>query len=154
MPISYYKGERLGKKPPCAICAGPGQGAREELRLTHGVSVWLCAFHRSLDFQTKRAGRDLVVSLSYVWGAAGCLNRSRRKALAAFMNSLRPAPSPPPPGSYAWPELRREIEARFAAGQSVSEVAADLARSWATNEARPPSRRTLQRWFHEGRWRR
>jgi hypothetical protein len=151
--VSYYKGERLGKKAPCAICAGPGQGPRDVLRLAYGVGVMLCAFHRSHDFLTRRAGRDLVVSLGCVWDAAGCLTKARQRALTAFLTSIRPAPSPPLPGSYAWPDLRREIETLFAKGRSVPRVAEDLHRAWTAPHARPPSIRTLQRWFHEGRWR-
>ena len=36
---SHYKGEALGKLPPCAICAGPGEGKRAELHLPHGIRV-------------------------------------------------------------------------------------------------------------------
>ena len=70
---SYDKGEPLGKRPACAICGGPGQGARAELRLAYGVSVWLCAGHRSERFVSGRAGRDIVASLMCVWRAAGCM---------------------------------------------------------------------------------
>jgi len=43
------------------------------MHLPFGLSVWLCAAHRSEEFLTRRAGRDLVVSLSGVWDAAGCM---------------------------------------------------------------------------------
>lgn len=126
VPVSYYKGERLGKAPPCAICAGPGKGSRAELHLPYGVSVWLCAFHRTGEFATRRSGRDLAVSLMHVWGAAGCLTRRRHKALASLLRTAQTR-GPRRPGSYAWPELRLEAERRFAAGEPVRRVAQDLA---------------------------
>jgi hypothetical protein len=117
VPVSYYKGERLGKASPCAICAGPGKGSRAELHLPYGVSVWLCAFHRTGEFATRRSGRDLAVSLMHVWGAAGCLTRRRHKALASLLGTAQTR-GPRRPGSYAWPELRLEAERRFAAGEA------------------------------------
>jgi hypothetical protein len=47
MARSLYKGPSLGKSPPCLICMGPGEGKRGQLHLPGGVSVWLCAAHRS-----------------------------------------------------------------------------------------------------------
>ena len=103
---SFYKGERLGKTPACAICVGAGQGARAELHLPGGVSVWLCAAHRDPGFLARRAGRDLVVSLMHVWRASGCFTAQRSRALDLFQAGFR---SPVPrdrPGSYTWPLLR------------------------------------------------
>ena len=68
MARSFYKGQRLGKRPPCLLCMGPGEGERAELHLPHGVSVWLCEAHRSAEFLERRAGRDFTASL---WRAAG-----------------------------------------------------------------------------------
>src|SRR5262249_54653911 len=117
VPWSYYKGEPLGKKPPCAICAGPGRGERAELELGHGISVWLCAAHRAPDFLTARSGRDLVVSLIAVWEASGCLTQRRHRALDAHLAAIRrKATARARPGSYAWPELRRAVERRAGAG--------------------------------------
>lgn len=153
MPVTYYKGPSLGKKPPCAICAGPGEGPRAKLTLAYGVEVWLCEMHRSLEFQQRRVGRDFIVSLSCVWRAANCLTRQRQRALDAFRESLRPQPDPPLRGSYAWPKLREEAELRFAAGETVADVIGDLHAKLDGTAAQPPSLRTVQRWFHEGRWR-
>jgi hypothetical protein len=67
---------------------GPGAGGRAPLRLGFGVSVWLCGAHRSDDFVRRRAGRDLVVSLTAVWDAAGCLTAARRRALRSHLERI------------------------------------------------------------------
>jgi hypothetical protein len=115
---SLYKGERLGKRPPCLICMGPGRGERAPLYLPGGVAVWLCAAHRSADFLTRRARRDLATSLLRAWQAAGCWTGARGRALDAHRARLAGPPARALPGSYAWPELRREAERRFAAGEA------------------------------------
>lgn len=152
MVKSFYKGQPPGKRPPCLICMGPGRGQRELVHMPHGVSVWLCGAHRSPEFLTRRAGRDLVASLVRAWGAAGCLTRARHRALDAHRDRLTRPPGRARPGSYAWPELRREAEGRFAAGEPPARVIAELLSRAAVGSARPPSRRTMLRWFREGRW--
>ncbi len=157
VPKSFYKGERLGSRPPCAICMGRGEGERARLVLPGGVSVWLCAAHRSLEFQRSRAGRDFHLSLRYVWAAAGCLTARRERALRVHRERLlREATGPPPrsrPGSYSWPELRREAEGMWAQGAPLRQVIDRLRTRVARGEARPPSRTTMYRWFGEARWR-
>ena len=153
MAKSFYKGERLGKRPPCLICMGPGHGERAQLHLPGGVSVWLCASHRSAEFQARRAGRDLAASLLAAWGAAGCMTAARRRALDAQRARLAGPPAPRRrPGSYAWPELRREAERRFGAGERPAAVIEDLRARAGRGAATPPSRRTMRRWFADGRW--
>ena len=118
MARSFYKERGLGTRPACAICVGAGEGPREALHLPCGVSVWLCAAHRSMAFQTRRAGRDLEASLFHVWNSAGCLTRSRVRALTLHRARLTAGmPDRPAPGSYSWPSLRREAEAAFSAGE-------------------------------------
>jgi hypothetical protein len=154
---SLYKGERLGSRPPCAICMGRGRGERAQLVLPGGVSVWLCAAHRSLEFQRSRAGRDFSVSLSHVWRAAGCFTARRRRALEVHRERLlRQRTGPPPrrrPGSYSWPQLRRDAEDQWARGASLRSVIARLRARASRGEATPPSRTTMYRWSGEGRWR-
>jgi hypothetical protein len=128
---SFSKGEPLGSQPPCAICMGRGEGERGRLTLPGGVSVWLCAAHRSPAFQRPRAGRDFASSLSCVWEAAGCYTARRRRAL----------------------ELRREAEGRWAKGQPLRRVIDTLRATARRGLARPPSRTTLYRWHAEARWR-
>ena len=152
MPYTHYKARGLGKLPMCAICAGPGEGGRERWQLTHGVSVWLCAMHRSSAFLTRRAGRDFAGSLGAVWSAAGCLTGRRSRALGAHLERVRGARPRERPGSYAWPALRREAEARFARGEAPRAVMADLGGRDLGAWAAGPSLRTLRRWHQEGRW--
>jgi hypothetical protein len=149
---TFYKGERLGSSPPCAICAGKGMGERRPLTLTHGLTVWLCAAHREESFLRRRRGRDLVATLLRVWGAAGCLDRPQHAALDAHLRRLAAPPPGRRPGSYAWPGLRREAERRFAAGEPPGPVIADLRARHGGEAARVPAARTMRRWFAEGRW--
>ncbi len=150
---SYYKGAPLGKTPACAICEGPGAGGRAAFHLPFGVTVWLCRAHRDLEFVCRRAGRDLVASLMHVWRAAGCLGQRRRAALDAQLRRVQGGGrSARRPGSYSWPSLRVEAEARFAAGERPAIVFADLRERHGGGPALAPSLRTMQRWFAEGRW--
>jgi hypothetical protein len=151
MARTLYKGAPLGKLPPCLICAGPGEGPRERLHMTHGVTVWLCAAHRSPAFLARRAGRDLAASLGALWSGAGCLTARRRLALTAHLRRVCQRPDARP-GSYAWPELRREAERRFRAGEPPAQVIEELRARHQGDSARVPSARTMRRWFHDGRW--
>jgi hypothetical protein len=157
MAKSFYKGEPLGALPPCAICMGRGEGERGQLTLPGGVSVWLCAAHRSTSFQRRRAGRDFVFTLSCVWQAAGCFTARRRRALELHRQRLlsrdRPPPARPRPGSYTWPRLRQEAEGQWAGGAPLGRVIDRVRAKAARGLARPPSRTTLYRWHAEARWR-
>ena len=155
MPRSFYKGEWLGKLPACAICVGRGHGP-PLLHLPLGVSVWLCAAHRDPEWLASQAGRDLVVSLQTVWGAANCLTARRSRALSLFQAPLRSAHRARRlPGSYSWRQLRREAEGRFAAGEPPSAVIDELRRRELNRPgpAHPPWVQTMRRWFRDGRWR-
>jgi hypothetical protein len=88
------------KQPVCAICGDRTRGRTVELRLTHGVRVWLCAAHASPEFQCRRGGRDLVVTLHRLWQAHGCLTAARRRALDAHLDTLADRPLRTGPGSY------------------------------------------------------
>ena len=150
---TFYKARGMGASPPCAICMGPGRSPRAAVHLPFGVRVWLCADHSSDEFARRRAGRDLAVSLMSVWEAAGCLTRARHRALDAHLARIsRLASGRELPGSYAWPALRREAEARFARGESVGVVARELRARHDPDPATAPSRRTMQRWHSERRW--
>ena len=136
----------------CAICGGRGNGRREELHLSHGISVWLCGEHRSREFQRSRAGRDFTASLSHVWRAAGRMTRRHQQALDAHLTRMTlPEPNERQKGSYAWKELRGEAERRFAAGEDPRRVIDELARR-PLRGASGPSCRTLRRWFTDSRW--
>ena len=136
----------------CAICWGPGSGGIETQYLTHGVTVRLCAAHRTLQFQQSGAGRAMIDHLASAWRAGGTQTRRRWRALADHERRIRSAPATGDlPGSYTWPYLRDEVETRFAAGEDPRVVIADV-RSRSIVVAMLPSYRTLRRWFAEGRW--
>ena len=102
-----------------------------------------------------RSGRDFVLTLQRLWQAHGCLTTARSRALSAHLAALTATPrARRRPGSYAWPELRRRLEARFAGGLSPSAATAQVTRAFSAGHplARPPSTRTVQRWHADARW--
>ena len=139
------------KRPVCAICIDRTRGRTEEIRLGYRVSVWLCPGHASQAFQTKRGGRDFVRTLMGVWQANGCLTAARQRALDAHLNQLRAKPPRPRPGSDAWPDLRRRLEAHYAT--SAPPLDTTHTHPCQACTAHTPSRRTLRRWHAERRWR-
>ena len=153
-PPTLYKARNVPtKQPVCAICVDRTRGKTTRLQLTHRVSVWLCEAHASREFQTRRGGRDFVRTLHGVWQANDCLTIARDHALTAHVQRLtQPPPTRPRPGSYAWPDLRRTLEAGYAAGATPAEVAPAVRARYAGCPARPPSHRTLQRWHAQRRW--
>jgi hypothetical protein len=148
---SLYKARHIGKQNPCAICVERTRGRTQRVTLGYGVQVWLCAGHASVEFLTHRSGRDLVVTLSGIWHANGCMTAARHRALDAHLASLRARPPRPRPGSYAWPRVRVRCEQLFAAGASLTSVVA-RAQEADYASAEPPSRRTIQRWRSQRRW--
>jgi hypothetical protein len=153
-PPTLYKARNVPtKQPVCAICVDRTRGRTQRVQLTHRVIVWLCEDHAGRDFQTRRSGRDFVTTLAAVWKANDCLTAARDKALAAHLDRLRgSAPQRQRPGSYAWPDLRRSVEAGYAAGATPGETAPAVHARYAGCPARPPSTRTIQRWHAQRRW--
>jgi hypothetical protein len=150
---TLYKARGLStKQPVCAICVERTRGRTEKLSLGYAVTVWLCAGHASRDFQTRRSGRDFVRTLSGIWQASGCLTAARSRALHAHLASLAGPAARPRPGSYAWPALRRRLEEAYATGTRPADVADPIRERYAAWPARPPSRRTLERWAAQRRW--
>ena len=118
MARSLDKAAWSGHAPLCALCLTPRAERRSQVHLAHGIAVWLCPAHGSDEFLRRRAGRDFVHTLGEVRRAAGVLTRRRERALAAHLQRVRRSrTSRPRPGSYAWPRLRREVEARAARGE-------------------------------------
>lgn len=153
LPTLYKARGMPLKQAVCAICVERTRGRTKLIRLTHGVSVHLCAGHASEEFQRSRSGRDFVRTLWGVWEAAGCMTAARHRALDAHLSALRSQPRDRPrPGSYAWPELRERLERRFATGISPAQLAPAVRLRYADCPARPPSRRTLERWCAQRRW--
>jgi hypothetical protein len=153
--VSLYKHPNGRKGERCEICAGGTRGPATLVRLAYGVVVSLCGEHASPAFQTKRHGRDFVLTLQRVWSAGGLLTRRRRRALDAHLAAVAGANVPPRrrrPGSYCWPELRDEAELRCARGEEAETIVRDLRRRRAPGICMAPSVRTIRRWLSERRW--
>jgi hypothetical protein len=149
---SLYKARKVpAKQPVCAICVDRTRGRTQRVGFGYGVEVWLCEGHASVAFLTQRSGRDLVLTLTGVWRASGCLTAARHRAMDAHLAALRARPRRSRPGSYAWPKMRLRAERAFAKGAPVAIVRTHILAATYTN-AEPPSRRTIQRWHHERRW--
>jgi hypothetical protein len=153
---SLYKARGVPVKSPiCAICLDRTRGRTLERSLTHGVRLWLCEGHHSVEFLRRNAGRDFTVTLMRSWRSHGCLTRARARALDAHLAAVRALARPTPrrrPGSYAWPRLRREADASFARGDGVLATIIRLRARHALDHATVPSVRTMRRWFSQGRW--
>ncbi len=153
---SLYKARGVPlKQPVCAICLDRTRGRTLERQLTHGVAVWLCEAHHSVEFLRRNGGRDFVVTLQRSWRSHGCMTRNRSRALDAHVHAIRSTGTRlirARPGSYAWPRLRREAERAFACGERISTTIARLRERHAHDHARVPSIRTMRRWFSQGRW--
>ena len=149
---SLYKSRKVPtKQPVCVICVDRTRGKTRRVGFGYGVEVWLCEGHASVAFLTQRGGRDLVLTLTAVWRANGCLTAARHRAMSAHLGSLKARPARGRPGSYAWPKMRLRAERAFAGGAPVSTVRAHILEATYTN-AEPPSPRTIHRWHHERRW--
>jgi hypothetical protein len=151
LPTLYKARNVPTKQPVCAICVERTRGRTRHVGFGYGVSVWLCEGHASSQFLSRRGGRDLVLTLTELWRANGCLTAARHKAMQAHLTRLRERPPRPRPGSYAWPTLRRGAEAEFAGGASVAHVHRRILAARFVN-AEPPSARTVQRWCAQRRW--
>jgi hypothetical protein len=120
--------------------------------LTHGVSVWLCPTHGSDGYLRRGDGAEFARRLAQVWAAAGALTRRRAAALLTHMRQVRRGGSTGElPGSYSWRKLRTEAERRFSAGEDPRTVIEELRRRHDRDVARPPSVRTMRRWFTQAR---
>ena len=148
---TLYKAKVPTKQTACAICLDRTRGRTQRVEFGYGVTVTLCSGHASVEFLTQRGGRDIVLTLTELWKAAGCLTTARHKALDAHLRALRPRRTRARPGSYAWPALRVQAEQLFATGVSRATVTSRILKATFTN-ASPPSRRTIHRWHAERRW--
>lgn len=153
---SLYKARGVPvKRPICAICLDRTRGRTLEREMTHGVRIWLCEGHHSVEFMRANAGRDFGVTLLRIWRSQGCLTRARSRALEAHSRAVRAlgrTQARRRPGSYAWPRLRREAEESFARGDGVLATIARLRTRHLLDHATVPSVRTMRRWFAQGRW--
>lgn len=153
LPTLYKARGVPTKRAVCAICVERTRGRTVEVPFGYGVRVWLCEGHASREFQTRRSGRDLVLTLQRLWQAHGMLTTARSKALSAHLAACRAKAARPRPGSYAWPDLRAAAERRFASGAGPRSVLRDLP-GWHGEgcPGRLPSGRTIRRWHAQRRW--
>ncbi len=135
----------------CAVCMSPhGVGP---VHLSHGVIVQLCEQHDDHHYLSADGGRRFVRRLTEQWQAHGILNASRIKCLAAHLRRVRDSMKAHElPGSHAWAPERRECERRFAAGEPIAAVIDDIRRAERWHGRKPPSIRTIRRWYADGRW--
>src|SRR5262249_29886024 len=146
--VSLYKAGRGRKGQVCVICVDRTLGATTRVSLGYGAFVWLCSEHASETFRRRRGGRDFVLTLHRVWSASGALTKSRDLALSAQLRRIRNASrrADRRPGSYAWPDLRDELDRRLTAGELLDDIVAELQQRHAASVARLPSLRTFRRW--------
>lgn len=153
LPTLYKARDFPTKQVACCICVERTRGRTQKLDLGYGVEIWLCKAHASLEFQRQRNGRDFELTLMRLWQAHGCWTLARQKALKAFAAARNEAKRPRhKPGSYAWPDLRRQVEDAFARGVTSDHVTAEIKRRYPDCPARTPSYRTVRRWQTERRW--
>ena len=81
--------------PVCAICGERTHGLTVSVRMTHGVTLWLCRAHASPEYQARNDGRDMVDTLACLWEAHGCLTAARRGALEAHLARFAERPQRP-----------------------------------------------------------
>lgn len=139
------------KQPVCAICVDRTRGRTRKVTLTNRVSVHLCEAHADRSFQTRRSGR-LRAHVDGSVESERLPDPRRSRALDAHLANLSGRSARPRPGSYTWPELRRDLEAGYAGGATPAELHPPVHARLEPFPARPPSRRTLQRWHAEHRW--
>jgi hypothetical protein len=150
---TLYKARGMSvKRPVCAICVDRTRGLTVSVRLTHGVTVWLCEAHASPEFRSRRSGRDFVLTLQRLWAAHGCLTAARSRALSAHLAEVAGRAVTPRPGSYSWALLRRLAEEEFAEGGPPLDTITRLRGLYSGGAAVPPSVRTMRRWHRERRW--
>ncbi len=140
-----------GIRTRCVICLTPHEV--RAVNLSFGIRVQLCELHSSRRYLTEDCGRRFVGRLTELWQSHGILNTTRIRALAAHIRRVRNAMKADTlPGSHAWLPEREECERRFAAGETVLEVIDDIRSPVRWNGRKPPSVRTIRRWYADGRW--
>jgi hypothetical protein len=157
-PAVIYKGRGKGPaKHPRCICCFPKSVAGQEVPLRYGVRIVLCMDHRDPRFLHSRGGRDFLAATSALFRSLGLTGRRYHDALLAFLEEVRDTGRPTPrqrPGSYAWPELRRDAEQAWQFGASFEQGCSVVFThdEPVTKRLRLPSLATVRRWWREKRW--
>ena len=94
-PASATPDQAPPPTPPCVVCGRAGSQPRAPHHLTHGVTVWLCATHRSDGFLRRRGGRDFAERLGAAWAAAAARDGPRRCVHTCAGSNDRPHPGAP-----------------------------------------------------------
>jgi hypothetical protein len=157
-PAVIYKGRGKGpaKHPRCLACF-PKSVAGQEVPLRRGVRLVLCADHRDARFLHSRGGRDFLAATGALFRSLGLTGRRYHDALLSFLDDVRDTSKPTPrmrPGSYAWPELRRDAEQAWQAGASFEDGCHIVYTHGEpiTRRLRLPSLPTVRRWWRQKRW--
>jgi len=157
-PVGRYKGHGKGpmKAVRCAACF-PRSVAGQMIPMRYGVTIALCEDHRDPAFVRSRGGRDFLAALTTTFESLGFRGARYGKALRAFVGDVLAMGTPTPrhrPGSYAWPEQRRDAEAVWADGGSYHDGEAVVHAYFAepVPGMRAPSGHTIRRWWRDRRW--
>jgi len=157
-PVRRYKGHGKGpmKAVRCAACF-PRSVAGQMIPMRYGVTIALCEDHRDPAFVRSRGGRDFLAALTTTFESLGFRGARYGKALRAFVGDVLAMGTPTPrhrPGSYAWPEQRRDAEAVWADGGSYHDGEAVVHAYFAepVPGMRAPSGHTIRRWWRDRRW--
>jgi hypothetical protein len=157
-PVRQYKGGGTGPKKAvrCAACF-PCSVAGQMIPLRYGVTIALCEDHRDPAFVHSRGGRDFLAALTTTFESLGLRGARYGKAIRAFIADVLAMGTPTPrhrPGSYAWPEQRRDAEAVWARGGSYHDGEAAVLAYFERPVAgmRAPSGHTIRRWWRDRRW--
>ena len=135
----------------------PRSVAGQMIPLRYGVTIALCEDHRDPAFVRSRGGRDFLAAMTTTYESLGLRGARYRKAIQAFVADVLAMGTPTPrhrPGSYAWPEQRRDAEAVWAGGGGYHDGEAAVL-AYFTRPVpgmRAPSGHTIRRWWRERRW--
>jgi hypothetical protein len=157
-PAVIYKGRGKGPaKHPRCICCFPKSVAGQQVPLKRGVRIVLCADHRDPRFLRSRGGRDFLAATSALFRSLGLTGRRYHDALVAFLDDVRNTRVATPrhrPGSYAWPDLRRDAETAWRHGATFEDGCRLVYthQEPITTRLRLPSLPTVRRWWRDKRW--
>jgi hypothetical protein len=160
-PARIYKNRAKGqtkKESGSCIACFPRNVAGQQVPLAYGVSLVLCKGHRDPTFIATRSGRDFLSAVSTLFTSLGITARRYSEALRRFIDQVANPQRYPAkrhrPESYAWPERRQDAETVWSRGGSFEQGrrAALADPPDARTRARPPSSRTVRRWWQDRRW--
>ncbi len=144
----------MGKTPlpdRCAICLGRDRVAA--FTMHYGIVIMLCDTHQRKRFLTMDGGARFTRLLSERWQSHGMLTKQRIRALGLHIRRIHDLATPKElPGSHAWQPERQECERRFAAGEPADDIIRDIRDPLRWGSHKPPSVRTIRRWFADKRW--